>query len=124
MMRTTFVVALLAATVLAGCNRKPPKGEQPETGPAPTPPATALTAEADDGQWLMAAKDYANTRFSGLTEITPANVANLKLAWSFSTGVLRGQEAAPLVVNNTMYVVTPYPNIALRARPDASPARR
>jgi PQQ-dependent dehydrogenase (methanol/ethanol family) len=28
-----------------------------------------------------------------------------------STGVFRGQEAAPIVVNNTMYVVTPFPNI-------------
>ena len=59
----------------------------------------------------MPAKDYASTRFSGLTEITPANAKQLKLAWTFSTGVDRGQEAAPLVVNGTMYVVTPYPNI-------------
>ena len=59
----------------------------------------------------MAAKDYANTRFSGLTQITTANVSKLQPAWSFSTGVLRGQEAAPIVVNGTMYIVTPYPNI-------------
>ena len=59
----------------------------------------------------MAARDYASTRFSGLTEITTANVRNLELAWSFSTGVLRGHEAAPLVVGSTMYVVTPFPNI-------------
>ena len=45
------------------------------------------------------------------TEINAGNVKNLKLAWTFSTGVLRGQEAAPLVVGNTMYVVTPFPNI-------------
>lgn len=59
----------------------------------------------------MAAKDYANTRYSGLNEITAENVGSLKPAWTFSTGVLRGQEAAPLVVNGTMYVITPYPNI-------------
>src|SRR5829696_3116643 len=110
-MRTTIAAAVFATTLLAACNRNPPQGGQPETGPAPTPPATALTAQADDGQWLMSAKDYANTRYSGLQDITAANVANLKLAWSFSTGVLRGQEAAPLVVNSTMYVVTPYPNM-------------
>src|SRR5437868_12695246 len=34
-----------------------------------------------------------------------------KVAWTFSTGINRGHEAAPLVVNNTMYIVTPYPNI-------------
>ena len=58
----------------------------------------------------MAAKDFANTRFSGLQEITADNVASLKPVWMFATGVLRGHEAAPLVVNGTMFVVTPYPN--------------
>jgi PQQ-dependent dehydrogenase (methanol/ethanol family) len=58
----------------------------------------------------MAPKDYANSRYSGLADITAANVSRLELAWTFSTGNLRGHEAAPLVVNGTMYVVTPYPN--------------
>jgi alcohol dehydrogenase (cytochrome c) len=58
----------------------------------------------------MASKDFANTRFSGLQEINAENVGSLKPVWTFSTGVLRGHEAAPLVVNNTMYIVTPYPN--------------
>jgi PQQ-dependent dehydrogenase (methanol/ethanol family) len=58
----------------------------------------------------MAARDHANTRYSPLGEITPANVAGLKLVFSFSMGVERGQEAAPVVVGNTMYVVAPYPN--------------
>ncbi len=66
--------------------------------------------QTDDGQWVMAAKNYASTRFSTLTQINNQNVENLKLAWTFSTGLTRGHEAAPLVVNNTMYVVTPYPN--------------
>ena len=43
--------------------------------------------------------------------INTANVKQLKLAWTFSTGLTRGQEAAPLVVNNTMYIVTPWPNL-------------
>ena len=68
-------------------------------------------AQDEDGQWPMAAKNYANTRYSGLNEITAANVKNLREAWTFSTGVNRGQEAAPIVVRSTMYVVTPYPNI-------------
>lgn len=75
-------------------------------------PTGAVSAnEPEDGQWLMAAKNYQNTRFSGLDEINAANVANLKPVWTFSTGVNRGQEAAPLIVGDTMYVVTPYPNI-------------
>lgn len=65
----------------------------------------------DDGQWVMAGRDYANTRFSGLDQITSENVARLQVAWTFSTGVLRGQEAAPIVAGRTMYLVTPYPNL-------------
>lgn len=60
---------------------------------------------------MMPAKNYASTRYSGLDQITTENVANLKIAWTFSTGVLRGHEAAPIVANNTMYIVTPYPNV-------------
>jgi PQQ-dependent dehydrogenase (methanol/ethanol family) len=76
--------------------------------------ARALAAETnspDDGQWTMPSKDFANTRYSTLSEINSSNVANLKVAWTFSTGVARGQEAAPIVVSNTMYVATPYPNV-------------
>ena len=59
----------------------------------------------------MPGKDFAATRFSALAQLTPDNVAGLKPVWNFSTGVLRGHEGQPLVVNNTMYVVTPYPNV-------------
>jgi PQQ-dependent dehydrogenase (methanol/ethanol family) len=59
----------------------------------------------------MAARDYANTRFSPLADVSVANAATLKLAFTFSTGLLRGHEAAPIVVGNTMFIVTPYPNV-------------
>jgi PQQ-dependent dehydrogenase (methanol/ethanol family) len=65
---------------------------------------------SDDGQWRMAPKDYANLRYSELDQITPENIKNLHVAFTFSTGVTQGHEAAPLVVDNTMYIVTPYPN--------------
>ena len=67
--------------------------------------------EADDGQWIRPAKDYASTRYSSLREINTENVKQLQVAWTFSTGTTRGLEAAPLVVNNTLYLVTPWPNI-------------
>ena len=70
----------------------------------------AATQPDDDGQWVRPAKDFASTRYSTLNQITSENIKQLKLAWSFSTGVNRGQEAAPLVVVSTMYVVTAYPN--------------
>src|SRR4051794_33397300 len=75
------------------------------------PAIAQLQNQPDDGQWTMAAKNYASTRYSSLDQIGAANVKDLTLAWSFSTGLTRGHEAAPLVVNNTMYVVTPWPNI-------------
>ena len=65
---------------------------------------------AGDGDWPMAAHDYASTRYSALAEVTTANVGQLKLAWTFSTSIDKGHEAAPIVVDGTMYVVTPYPN--------------
>jgi lanthanide-dependent methanol dehydrogenase len=61
--------------------------------------------------WPMPAKNYANTRYSELDQITPENVKNLKPAWTFDTEVRRGQEAAPIVAGNTMYLVTPWPNV-------------
>src|ERR1700744_27827 len=64
----------------------------------------------DDKQWVMPAKNYANTRFSGLKQITPDNASQLHVAWSFSVGSNHGQEAAPIVVGDTMYVVGAYPN--------------
>ncbi len=64
----------------------------------------------DDAQWVMPAKNYASTRFSGLDQINADNVGRLGLAWSFSTGTTSGFEAAPLVVGDTLYIVTPWPN--------------
>src|SRR6188508_1573314 len=96
-------------------------------------PARAVQAE-DDGQWTQPGKDFAATRFSELDQITAANVGQLRSVWNFSTGVLSGHEGQPLVVNDTMYVVTPYPNVLYafdltkegyplkwKYRPDVSP---
>ncbi|WKJ92626.1 methanol/ethanol family PQQ-dependent dehydrogenase [Methylomonas montana] len=60
--------------------------------------------------WVMQTKDYGSTHFSEMIDINANNVKNLKVAWSFSTGVLNGHEGGPLVVDGIMYVHTPYPN--------------
>src|SRR3954467_2659429 len=75
--------------------------------------ATAIAQQpaADDGQWTMPGKNPQAWRFSGLDQINTSNAKNLRVAWTFSTGVNRGHEAAPIVVGDTMYVVTPFPNI-------------
>jgi PQQ-dependent dehydrogenase (methanol/ethanol family) len=66
---------------------------------------------SDDGQWTMPARDYASTRYSTLAQINATNAKSLHPVWTFSTGVLGGHEGQPLVVDNTMYVVTPWPNV-------------
>ena len=73
--------------------------------------APNAAAPAEDGNWTMPAKNYAATRFSGLDEIKTGNVDKLKVAFTFSMGVDKGEEAAPLVSGNTMYLVAPYPNV-------------
>jgi PQQ-dependent dehydrogenase (methanol/ethanol family) len=72
---------------------------------------SALAApQPGEGDWPMPARDYAATRFSPLDEINATNASGLQLAFSFATGLDRGHEAAPIVVGDTMYVVTPFPN--------------
>jgi len=72
--------------------------------------AATIAAPSDDGNWAMPGKDYASTRFSNLAQITADNVGTLQVEFTFSTGVNRGHEGAPVVVGDTMYIVTPFPN--------------
>ena len=74
-------------------------------------PASSLEALSQDPkQWPMATRDYANHRYSALDQIKIGNVHQLQVAWTFSLGTNRGQEAAPLIIDNMLYVVGPYPN--------------
>ncbi len=68
----------------------------------------SLTSNPND--WVLQTGDYANQRFSKLRQINRNNVGDLQVAWSFSTGVLRGHEGSPLVVGDIMYIHTPFPN--------------
>jgi lanthanide-dependent methanol dehydrogenase len=71
---------------------------------AQTPPPAA------GAEWTTPAGTIEGTRFSSLKQITAANVRQLREEFRFTTGVRAGHEGAPLVVNNTMYVVSPFPN--------------
>jgi len=61
-------------------------------------------------EWVMPTGNYANHRYSKLNQITNQNASKLQVAWTFSTGVLRGHEGGPLVINNIMYIHGPFPN--------------
>jgi len=69
-----------------------------------------IKLSADANQWVMPTGNYANTRYSELKQINTDNVHKLAPAWTFSTGVLRGHEGAPLVIGDVMYVHSPFPN--------------
>jgi PQQ-dependent dehydrogenase (methanol/ethanol family) len=65
---------------------------------------------ADPANWAAAAGDYSNHRYSELKQINAGNVGKLQVAWTMSTGVLRGHEGSPLVIGDTLYLHTPFPN--------------
>jgi PQQ-dependent dehydrogenase (methanol/ethanol family) len=81
-------------------------------------PLQAQTSGGDDllelqknaANVVMPTNTYDNQRFSGLSQINASNVGKLQVAWTFSTGVLRGHEGAPLVVGDVMFVHAPFPN--------------
>jgi lanthanide-dependent methanol dehydrogenase len=93
------------------CNSKGKTSTAKEALAAPLDGRLSTSSSADDGTWPMATKDYANTRFSNIGEISSKNAAALEVAWTFDLGVEGGQEAAPIVADNTMFVVTSYPNL-------------
>jgi PQQ-dependent dehydrogenase (methanol/ethanol family) len=70
-----------------------------------------LKLQSVPSNWAMQLGNYAGQRYSPLDQITTANADKLHVDWTFSTGVLRGHEGGPLVIGDTMYVHTPFPNI-------------
>jgi len=114
MQRVQLICAAVVVASSWSCKPEPSRSTgsmSASVGTAPQVSNGEVDSSADDGQWVRPAKDFASTRFSGLTEINATNVKNLRPIATFSTGALRGHESAPLVVGSTMYVITPYPNV-------------
>jgi lanthanide-dependent methanol dehydrogenase len=110
-MKKIQALALLFSVFLSGCNKQT---QETATAAAPVVPGTVpgmrLISPLPTGEWHLPAGDYAGTRFSPLDQINTQNVKGLKAITTFSTGIPSGHEGQPLIVNNMMYVVTPYPN--------------
>jgi PQQ-dependent dehydrogenase (methanol/ethanol family) len=64
----------------------------------------------DSGEWTIPLGSYSATRHSKLNQIDSKNVGKMRVAWTMSTGTLRGQEGQPLVVGKMMYFESSYPN--------------
>jgi quinoprotein glucose dehydrogenase len=82
----------------------------------------SVASQSTPGSWPMVNRDPGATRYSPLTRITPANVDHLKVAWIYHMkpapgassppdNTLRPSEDQPIVVGNTMFVVTPYSRV-------------
>jgi alcohol dehydrogenase (cytochrome c) len=66
-------------------------------------------AAKEPQNWLTYGGDYFSQRHSTLTQITPANVRNLNLAWVQQSPAAGSWQATPLVVDGIMYL-TQRPN--------------
>jgi PQQ-dependent dehydrogenase (methanol/ethanol family) len=111
-----IVPLLLVAAVATACTGKSEKkdvggaGSAPQGGMPGAPPTMRFVSDLSRGEWRMPAGDYGGLRYSTLAAINTSNVKDLRVVTTLSTGVPRGHEGQPLVVNNTMYIVTPFPN--------------
>ena len=70
----------------------------------------ASQTAAEPSDWTIPLGSYSAIRHSSLKQIDKSNVGNMRMAWSMSTGTLRGQEGQPLVVGNMMYFESSFPN--------------
>ena len=67
-------------------------------------------AVAEPSEWTIPLGSYSAIRHSSLKQIDKTNAGKMRMAWSMSTGTLRGQEGQPLVVGNMLYFESSYPN--------------
>ena len=69
---------------------------------------------AQSREWPTYGHDPGGMRFSPLTQITPANVSRLEVAWVYhmkpaaASARFASSEVTPLVINGMMYLATPY----------------
>lgn len=123
--RTTacIAVALLVTSFVSSAQQVPTSGsaarpEQPAVVTSAEPPLPAILKDYKDvtsarlknpepENWLQIRGTYNGWGYSPLDQINQKNVAQLQLAWVFSTGAVAAHEAAPLVNGGVMYVSAP-----------------
>jgi lanthanide-dependent methanol dehydrogenase len=106
MHRVSTAMLLTAGTLLSACLVVAPAWAQ-GGGTAAT---DLLKMQENAKNVVMPTITYDNQRYSTLDQINASNAGKLQVAWTFSTGVLRGHEGAPLVIGDVMYVHAPFPN--------------
>ena len=111
----TGVGVFLVAAFLSACSSEPKSGDvYTETFPELRENAGQITeeravaAEEDSDSWLLHGRTYSEQRYSPLNEIDTASVEHLALGYTWDTGLLRGHEASPIVVDGVLYTTTPW----------------
>ena len=117
--RKKFITATLAAFSLFRVSGETQKGAQPGQAPViadvNVSPADLL-AQPPAANWTSYNGDYTGRRYSGLRQITAANVAQLRAAWIFHPSNSDRLEVTPVVVGGVMYVTSANDVWALDAR--------
>src|SRR2546426_10068429 len=112
------IVRIAALILIAGTIAAQQPPAQPAQPAEPLAPVAAVlenykpvTAERlkkpEDGDWLMVRRTYDGWGYSPLEQVTTKNVQRLFPVWEFSTGMVSGHEAPPIVNNGVMFVATP-----------------
>ena len=76
--------------------------------------ARVLDSSPSSDDWPSYGRTLAATRFEPATQITPANVGRLEVAWTYrsgdlaSAGAIQESEATPLKIDRTLYFCTPH----------------
>jgi alcohol dehydrogenase (cytochrome c) len=112
--------AVMGASVLlfslCGAAQQPPSGQgnTPASFPDTLTPVTQQMLDAaaqDQANWLQSNGNYNQTRFYPAQHINKDNVAGLKPAFVFHTGVVESMETAPVVVNGIMFLTTAFNHV-------------
>jgi PQQ-dependent dehydrogenase (methanol/ethanol family) len=110
-MASSLAALMLAPAASAEVNSR---GGAPNE--ASSPAAAAVGSELgrlqhEPANWPMQLGNYSGWRYTPLDQINRTNVKDLKIGWQVSTGVLRGHEGGPLVIDGMLYFQTPQPFI-------------
>ncbi|MEO6607840.1 MAG: membrane-bound PQQ-dependent dehydrogenase, glucose/quinate/shikimate family [Aestuariivirga sp.] len=113
-----LATSLVLAIFVAGVSMVVPSNDLSGSLPAhpSTEAATATVNQIPDGDWQAYGRTNLGQRYSPLSQITPENASNLKVAWTYHTGDVRGKndptettyEVTPLKIGNTVYLCTPH----------------
>ncbi len=97
----------LAIAMVAACRGSDTRQTSLGATHAEGPDEALIAAMKDSADWPSYGRDHTNQRFSPLAHLSPANVAGLRLAWRYRTGIPHAFEASPVVLDGVMYLSTP-----------------